>query len=152
MSTGEKRFRTIVVPTDFSPAAEQAVDVARDLALQAGPAHVILVHAHFVPLEIEALAVHGPHTILDDIHSRAADDLERILVSMQDAGVSSEYTALDGSPDEVIVKLARDRNADLIVMGTRGRSGLAHVVLGSVAERVVRTADCPVLTVKPEKD
>ena len=103
-------------------------------------------------LEIEALAVHGPHTILDDIHSHASDDLEKMLVGLQDEGISCEYEARDGSPDQVIVKLARDKKADLIVMGTRGRTGLAHAILGSVAERVIRTAPCPVMTVKQKED
>jgi nucleotide-binding universal stress UspA family protein len=146
--TGERRFRTIVVPMDFSEAAHRALEVATDLSKTAGPAHLILVHAYFVPIEIEALAVHGPHTILDDIHSHASDDLEKMLVGLQDEGISCEYEARDGSPDQVIVKLARDKQADLIVMGTRGRTGLAHAILGSVAERVIRTAPCPVMTVK----
>jgi nucleotide-binding universal stress UspA family protein len=110
---------------------------------------VILVHAYFVPVEIEALAVIGPEKLLEDIRARAADDLEKILVRLQDAGISAEYDAAPGSPEEVVLRLADDKEVDLIVMGTHGRTGLTHVLLGSVAERVVRAASCPVLTVKP---
>ena len=144
-----RHFGKILVPMDFSPAALRAVELAADFARQAGPAQLILVHAYFVPLEVEALAVLGPEKIMEDIRARAAEDLEQILVRLQDTGVSAEYEASAGSPDEVVVRLARDKQVDLIVMGTRGRTGLAHALLGSVAERVIRTAPCPVLTVKP---
>jgi nucleotide-binding universal stress UspA family protein len=147
--TQERRFRKILVPMDFSPGANRALELASDLARQAGPAHLILVHAYFVPVEIEALAVIGPEKLLEDIRARAADDLEKILVRLQDAGISAEYDAAPGSPEEVVLRLADDKEVDLIVMGTHGRTGLTHVLLGSVAERVVRAASCPVLTVKP---
>ncbi len=69
------------------------------------------------------------------------------------SGISAEYVALRGSPDEVIVKFAKDKKADLIVIGTHGHTGLKHLLLGSVAERVVQKSPCPVLTVKtPEAE
>ena len=141
------RLQTIVVPTDFSASAGRALGLARDLARDAGPAHLILTHAVFVPVEIEALGV-DLQTGLSGIEERVADDLERILVELQDAGISAEYLSARGSPERIILEVASSKNADLIVMGTHGRTGLAHVVLGSVAERVVREAPCPVLTVK----
>lgn len=141
------RLRTIVVPTDFSKSAERALGLARDLAQDAGPAHLILTHAVFVPIEIEALGV-DLQAGLSGIEERVVEDLERILVELQDAGISAEYLSVRGSPERIILEVASSKNADLIVMGTHGRTGLAHVVLGSVAERVVREAPCPVLTVK----
>jgi nucleotide-binding universal stress UspA family protein len=140
-------LRTIVVPTDFSKSAERALGLARDLAQDAGPAHLILTHAVFVPIEIEALGV-DLQAGLSGIEERVVEDLERILVELQDAGISAEYLSVRGSPERIILEVASSKNADLIVMGTHGRTGLAHVVLGSVAERVVREAPCPVLTVK----
>ena len=71
-----------------------------------------------------------------------------MLVELQEAGVSAEYVSARGSPERIVVDTARDKEADLIVMGTHGRTGLAHIALGSVAERVVRDAHCPVLTVR----
>ena len=73
-------------------------------------------------------------------------------MGLQDEGISAEFAVHGGTPELVIVDMAAEKEADLIVMGTHGRTGLAHVLLGSVAERVLRTAPCPVITVKaPEK-
>ncbi len=90
--------------------------------------------------------------LLDLLSSGAGKALERILADLQDAGISSEFVVTRGYPEAVIVELARDKSADVIVMGTRGRTGLAHVVLGSIAERVLREAPCPVVTVKGQRD
>lgn len=143
------RLRTILVPMDFSPAAQRALEVARELGKSAGPAHLILVHAYFAPLEMQALGIDGPNKVLAAIEAKASDDLEKLLTGLQDAGISAEYAVLQGAPDHVISKLARDKHVDMIVMGTRGRGGVAHALLGSVAERVLRTAPCAVMTVKP---
>lgn len=146
------RFKTIVVPTDFSASADQALAFARELSQAAGPAQLILVHAYFVPVEMEALALQLHEPILEQISAQASEDLERVLVQLQDAGVSAEFYVERGSPERVIRELAAEKGASLIVMGTHGRTGLRHVVLGSVAERVVRTALCPVITVKATDD
>lgn len=142
------RLHTIVVPTDFSDPAERALALARELAQKAGPAHLILTHAVFVPVEVEALGLDTAQLARTGIEERVARDLEQMLTELQDAGISAEYVSSWGSPERIIVEIARAKGADLIVMGTHGRTGLAHVVLGSVAERVVREAPCPVLTVK----
>lgn len=141
------RFRTILVPTDFSEPANRALALARAFARQAGPAHLILVYAYFLPAEVEALAADAGTLILETMSSRAREDLERILVDLQEEGISAEFITQHGSPERVVVKTAEDRKADLIVMGTHGRTGFSHAVLGSVAERVVRGAGCPVITV-----
>jgi nucleotide-binding universal stress UspA family protein len=143
-------LRTIVVPIDFSECSRRALDLARFLSKEAGPAHLILIHAYFVPVELEALAEEAHEPILDIVSQRATEDLERILVELQDEGISAEFAAHRGSPERTIVDVAARKGADLIVMGTHGRTGLAHVLLGSVAERVVRAAHCPVISVKPE--
>ena len=142
------RLRTILVPMDFSPEAHEALEVARGLANSAGPAHLILLHAYFLPVAMEAVATEQNLPLLDLLSSEASKELEQILEGMQDAGASSEFLLSRGYPEHVILELARDKKADLIVMGTRGRTGLAHVALGSIAERVVRGAPCPVVTVK----
>ena len=141
------RLRTILVPMDFSTTAERAHQTARDLALQAGPAHVILAHATYVPPELEAIA---PSVALTHVENESSRSLERQLIELQDAGISSEFTSMRARPERMILELARAKEVDLIVMGTHGFSGLAHVALGSIAERVVRQAPCPVLTVKEE--
>jgi nucleotide-binding universal stress UspA family protein len=144
-------FRTIVVPMDFSAGAKQALELARSFAEKSAPLHLVLVHAYYVPVELEQyLSEHGD-TTFDRISKDVTKDLEAILVQLQDAGVSAEYVARAGSPEHVVLEVARDKKADLIAMGTHGRRGLSHLFLGSVAERVVRTAEVPVLTVREKK-
>jgi nucleotide-binding universal stress UspA family protein len=148
---GGLRLRTIVVPMDFSPASQRALELAKDLAKNAGPAHLILVHAYYVPIELEQFLIQQGNPVLDRLSETVTKDLEKILTGLQDAGISSEYVANRGAPERLIVELAKQKHADLIVMGTHGRRGLAHMLLGSVAERVVRTAECAVLTVREKK-
>lgn len=142
------RFETIVVPTDFSPAAEKALELAAQLARQAGPAKLLLVNAYAVPLELEALAIYGAKQVYEELAAESDKQLKEILERLRKEGVSAESMGNHGRPEDVIVELARERKADLIVMGTHGRTGLPHVLLGSVAERVIRNAPCPVITVK----
>jgi nucleotide-binding universal stress UspA family protein len=148
--TEPKRLRTILVPIDFSDCSRRALDLARSLAKQAKPAHLILIHASFVPEELATLAGRADPTVSDLVSHQATQDLEQILVELQDAGISAEFSSHSGTPDRVIADVATDKNVDLIVLGTHGRTGLAHVLLGSVAERVVRTAPCPVVTVRAQ--
>jgi nucleotide-binding universal stress UspA family protein len=142
-------FETILVPIDFSKASHSALALARDLARDAGPAKLVLVHACFVPVEIEALVGSAAWSAVDDVNARAEGDLGDLVRELGRDGVEAEAIARRGSPDRVVLELAAERSADLIVMGTHGRTGLAHAFLGSVAERVAREADCPVLTTKP---
>jgi nucleotide-binding universal stress UspA family protein len=146
--TEPQRFQTIVVPMDFSPPAERALALARQLAQAAGPAQLLLVNAYAVPLELEALAAYGSKQVFDELAGETDKQLQALIARLQEADVSAESMGSPGRPDDVIVGLARKRKADLIVMGTHGRTGLPHVLLGSVAERVIRSAPCPVITVK----
>ncbi len=148
---GALRLRTILVPMDFSPASHRALDIATELAKSAGPAHLILAHAYYVPIELEQFLIQQGDPVLERLSESVTKDLEKILTSLQDAGISSEYLASRGTPERLIVDLAKQKHADLIVMGTHGRRGLSHLLLGSVAERVVRTAECSVMTVQEKK-
>jgi nucleotide-binding universal stress UspA family protein len=154
-SRGGIRPGVVLVPTDFSQTARHALEVAQQVATSMGPARLVLAHAYYVPVEIEVLIATergGDGGLLDRMSDAAAEELERILENLQEAGVSVEYAARHGSPEQVIEELAKEFNADLIVMGTHGRSGLRRALMGSVAEHVVRTAECPVLTVRPTKE
>jgi nucleotide-binding universal stress UspA family protein len=148
---GALRLRTILVPIDFSAAAHSALELAKELAKTAGPAHIILVHAYYVPIELEQYLIQKGDPVMERLSASVTKDLEKILADLQKAGISSEYIAQNAAPERLIVELAKSKHADLIAMGTHGRRGLTHLLLGSVAERVVRTADCPVLTVR-ERD
>lgn len=148
---GRLQLRTILVPMDFSPASHRALEFAKELARSAGPAHLVLVHAYYVPVELEQFLIQQGDPVLERLSESVTKDLEKILTGLQDAGISSEYLANRGAPERMIVELAKQKHADLIVMGTHGRRGLSHLLLGSVAERVVRTAECPVMTVQEKK-
>jgi nucleotide-binding universal stress UspA family protein len=144
-------LRTIVVPMDFSPSAQQALELAKSLAKNAGKSHLVLVHAYYVPVELEQYLVSHSDPFFERVSKGVTKDLEAILIGLQDAGFSAEYVARPGIPESVILEVAKEKKADLIAMGTHGRRGLKHMLLGSVAEQVVRHAESPVLTVREKK-
>lgn len=142
------RFRSILVPTDFSEHAEAALDRAIALA-SASQGVVHLLHAYEIPLgTIPPYGVAIPESVLLGVRDAAARRLEQAGARAEAAGVRCEQHLMQSSPASAISESARTLGADLVVMGTRGNTGLKHVLLGSVAERTVRTAPCPVLTLK----
>jgi len=147
----QRAYRRILVPIDFSDSSRHALSYALDFASKLGPARLLLVHAYYVPPEIEAFAPDRVPGYLGQLSEQAAKDLEKLLTELQDAQVTAEYLAEPGAPDHVITKLAREHDIDLIVLSTHGRSGFSRLALGSVAERVVQTAPCPVITLKGPK-
>lgn len=146
------RFRSILVPTDFSEHAEAALDRAVALARTSqGVLH--LLHAYEMPLgTIPPYGVAIPESVLMGVRDAAARRLEQAGARAEAAGVRCERHLMQSSPSSAIAESARTLGVDLVVMGTRGNTGLKHVLLGSVAERAVRTAPCPVLTLKAGAD
>ena len=141
-------IRHILVPTDFSPDAEVAVQQAVELA-KAFKARVTLLHAYHVPLPVlPAESYSIPADLIDSVRDAAKSRLAELEGQVSQSGleVGSELSA--EPPSLAIVDAAERLGVDLIVMGTRGLTGLKHVVLGSIAERTLRHAPCPVLTVK----
>ena len=144
-----KPFERVLVPVDFAPHSAEAVRVACDVASHYS-ASITLVHVH-EPVDYalpEGYVLYTPDQL-----SRITAELESRLSATQrdveDLGVTRvDRRLLQGAAAVEIVELARSAAFDLIVMGTHGRTGLKHVLMGSVAERVLRTAPCPVLTVK----
>ena len=135
----------ILVPIDFSQDSEHAVDSAVGLAQQF-QARLTLLHAIYIPEAAEVnLAAY-----MDKIRSEADQSIDARLQRVHDAGITAEAVTAVGAPSQTIVDTARDQHADLIVMGTHGRTGLRHMLIGSVAERVVRLAPCPVMVVPRE--
>jgi nucleotide-binding universal stress UspA family protein len=127
-------FRHILVPTDFSETSDAALDYGLELAARFN-AQLHLLHV------IDAPAV-LPAGLFDDVKAKLA----RRAARGQRCAVTTEV--ITGTSARTIVCYARARSMDLIVMGTHGRSGMAHLLMGSVAEKVVRDAPCPVLTVR----
>ena len=138
-------FRIVVHGKVNEPACQEVVKQVKKIGMDA---FYVLADLG-IRDEVERLAKEAHEPILEVVSQHATGDLERMLLELQDEGLSAEFAAHRGSPERAIVAAAAEKGADLIVMGTHGRTGLAHVLLGSVAERVVRTAPCPVITVKP---
>ena len=133
--------RLILCPTDFSPPATAAFKLACELARD-HQARVTLLHVPHPLQSYDQLAESRRPGFRDELRA----ELNRLRPP--DSGVAVTYLILEGDPAEVIVDVAREHGCDLIVMGTHGRGGLGRLVLGSVAEQVIRHAPCPVLTVK----
>ena len=142
-------MQRILVATDFSPHSEVALQYAAELA-KAFDAEVLICHVVeggniLSDLPPGGEAYFPPNLVRIQIE-RAEKECRRLL---ETSGIArGEAVVGAGNPFYEIVRLARERDADLIIVGTHGRGAVAHVLLGSVAERVVRKAPCPVLTVR----
>ena len=139
----------ILVPTDFSTHASQAlhfaVDMARRYEASIDLIHVFETFTYILPDGYVFMGAENFDLLMDQFRKQ----LETARQSALELGAKVvETTLLQGSPSQEIVRCAKDRNSDLIIMGTHGRQGINHFLIGSVAERVVRTAPCPVLTVR----
>ena len=141
-------FRKILVPVDFSDHASRALDTAIELAKQAdGRLH--LVHSYpIAPVMLAPYEISMPLDLERSVREAANKQLADLAERVRKAGVPVETSTSAESPSEAIVHCAEKIGADLIVMGTRGLTGLKHVLLGSTAERTLRLAPCPVLTLK----
>jgi universal stress protein A len=136
------RIATILHPTDFSPRSEHAFHLACSLARDHG-GRVIVLHVAEPPV----VGYGGAMTPPPEGDWNALDEKLR-EIQATDATVPVEHRLEEGDPITEILRTAQESKCDLIVMGTHGRTGLAHLLMGSVAEQVVRKATCPVLVVK----
>lgn len=146
-------FKRILVPVDFSPHSTFAVRLGADLARRHSGA-ITLLHV-FDPL---------PYALPGDVDALLPDQRQRLDSQTQKSLAAAQRRAetagaprvqrqlLEGNPAEEIVRFASEGQFDLIVMGTHGRRGLQHALLGSIAERVVRLAPCPVLTARAPEE
>jgi nucleotide-binding universal stress UspA family protein len=145
------QFRRILHASDFSPASRPAFRRALDLA-RANRAGLTLVHVYstYIPMMGEGYVGGGQvyDKMIADIRTDAQRRLGRLVAEARKKGVRAKGLALGGIPHDRIVRAARSTRADLIVLGTHGRTGLGRLFLGSVAARVVTLAPCPVLTVR----
>jgi nucleotide-binding universal stress UspA family protein len=143
-------IKSILVPTDFSPASDIAFRYAVDMAVREGSS-IHLLHAiddaSFATAYPDGFYVELPG-VRETLIADATTQLRSMSAVCAAAGVSATLQTAVGRPARVIADVARSQASDLIVMGTHGRSGFAHMMLGSVAERVVRMAPCAVLTVR----
>lgn len=144
--------QTILVPVDFSEDSLRAVDHAVDLVARLDGKLILLYVVEPVYYATPAdMYATSPNLalLLDEQRKVGKEQLARLEESLRKKAKGGVRTLLKtGSPAQVIVDTAKQQRATMIVMATHGRTGLAHVLLGSVAERVVRLAECPVLTVR----
>jgi nucleotide-binding universal stress UspA family protein len=148
-------IRKILVPIDFSEGSEPAIALAATLA-RTFKASIELVHVWqppaLIPLPVAVVpsgAVAMPINMEELARSTAGAEMKQVADRLRDEGVSDvRYRVGIGLPGRDIVELAELGHFDLIVMGTHGRGGIARALLGSVAEKVVRHAKCPVVTVR----
>ena len=145
-------IKTILVPVDFSAHSDKALEYAIGLAKRFG-SKLHVLHAYHVPVPIatpDQIAI--PRDFFTSIREAAAKRLKACGDKVVAEGLKGETHLTEMLPVTAINETAQRVGADLIVMGTRGLTGLKHVLLGSVAERVIRTAPCPVLALKAHDD
>ena len=141
--------KNILVPTDLSAGAEEALDYACELARQFG-ATVHLLNVISIPaLGVPELGVAMASTVIDSIIKDNEEALHALAAKKCLHASIGQILLRTGDARDVINNAAKELHADLIVMGTHGRRGVSRALLGSVTETVVRTAPCPVLTVRP---
>ena len=141
--------KRILVPTDFSAQAEAALNYGKMLAETCG-ASLLVLHVIEDPLPGFKMpdGVCPIKAIKKQLESESAEQLEKLLTSEERQKFRAELTAEWGIPYAKVLEFASTRQADLIVMGTHGRGAIERLVMGNVAERVVRLAPCPVLTIR----
>lgn len=144
------RIRKVLVPVDFSPNSRKAVVYANAFARQFGASlaflHVVQVnyaYGEFGAIDFTALE--------REMRSGAQKELDGLLEEARAAGIPAEALIREGSPAKVIADVARELASDLLVISTHGYTGLKHVLMGSIAEHVVRYAPCPVLVVRQQE-
>ena len=143
-----RRIEKILVPVDFSEHSARALEMAIDLAKAFG-AEIHLLHCYQVqPLSISPYGIALPEGFDRDVRQAAESRTDEWRAKVTLEGIEVEVSLSSRFPSLEISETASGVGADLIVMGTRGLSGIRHVLLGSVAERTLRLAPCPVLTVK----
>ena len=144
-----KSFDTFLFANDFSENSEYAFDYALTLAKKFD-AKLIIIHVINEPVDLRGFYV--PHISFENLEKEIAESAEKMMEKFCRTR-AKEYARLEtlvisGIPNEEIIKKAEETSAGLIVLGTHGRKGLDHILFGSTAERVLRSAPCPVLSVR----
>ena len=141
-------IQCILVPLDFSEHAAAVLDWAAHLA-EEHRSRIVLFHAYHLPVEFQQLeGAYLPPDFWANVKAEAEETLGRFAAEIRARGLEVDSVVAEGYAATAIVDEVEKQNADLVVIGTHGLSGLKHLLLGSIAERVVQKAPCPVLTVK----
>jgi nucleotide-binding universal stress UspA family protein len=146
------KIQKIVCPVDFSNCAQQALKYAIELAQQFD-AEICIVHAYedpaayVTPMPMSGYVGPGAELLLE-LRKQLEQRLAQTKSEVEQLGVRVRSELLEGAPYRVVLDWAKEYGADLIVVGTHGHTGFTHALLGSVTERIVRMAHCPVLTIR----
>ena len=149
----QKKIDLILVPTDFSGLSCEAFSWATLLAQQFN-AKILIVHVISERDAVDMTSRPGNpwENVLEREDKAMIENFQSCLISDFRQEVEKQTLVEVGSADEKIISAAQENNADVIVMATHGRTGLSHALMGSVAEKVLRQAPCPVFTVRPTGD
>jgi nucleotide-binding universal stress UspA family protein len=139
-------FKHILVPTDFSTTGQSAVEMAVMLAKQFG-ATLTLLHVTEIPTYAYSGVYAAPRHLLNPVLEAAELELAQALAQVRTQLPDASSILRPGYPADEIVAAVLETKSDLLVIGTHGRRGVSHLLLGSVAEKIVRTSPVPVLTV-----
>ena len=141
-------IQLILVPIDFSDQADAVIEWATHLA-EEHSSKILLLHVYHLPVEFQQLeGAYLPPDFWSNVKKEAEQQLTTHTQQIRKHDVEVTPLVREGYPATIIVEEAESQGADLIVIGTHGHTGLKHLLLGSVAERVVQKSPCPVLTVK----
>jgi nucleotide-binding universal stress UspA family protein len=141
------KAKKILFPTDFSHTGDAALEMATALARDSGST-LLIVHVEEPPV------AYGGGELYYGVPNPATDDLRKMLYEVKplDPAVPCEHHLIAGDPASSIVRFAEEQQVEMIVLGTHGRTGLSRLLMGSVAEVIVRKAKCPVLTFKQPRE
>jgi len=147
------RLKTILFPTDFSETSQEAARYAISFAREFKAKVFVL---HVVNEKIFTEGLNMPRVVsIEELEREMTEEARKRLKTLVPAeeaeGLDWETVIRQGEPFIEIIRFAKDQDVDLIVIGTHGRSGFEHIIFGSTAEKVVRKAPCPVLSVRPEQ-
>ena len=139
-------WKTLLVPTDFSEHSKRGLSLARDVARACGARLVVLhVVVDALPALLPDVAGFRYDEIAESLADRARESLPEFFPEAERAGLEVEFRIEFGVPHVEIARVAEECGADLVVIATHGRTGAMHLLIGSVAEKVLRHSSCPVL-------
>jgi nucleotide-binding universal stress UspA family protein len=142
------QVKRILVPIDFSEHADSVIEWAAHLA-EEHSSEIVLLHVYHLPVEFQQVeGAYLPADFWTSVKDEAKRSLAEYGEKLRSRGLSVREVVREGYPATMIEDEVEQQQIDLIVIGSRGRTGLKHMLLGSIAERVVQKASCPVLTVK----
>jgi nucleotide-binding universal stress UspA family protein len=141
-----KNFHRILVATDLTPGSKEVIDEAIEMA-KGDSSELLIAYAYSPPEIVEAVGKKDYEKWDTNVRSAAEGKLQSLVNDARKEGVNATPVVLTGVPYEAISQAAKDKKADLLILGAHARKGVPRFFLGSVASRVIPTAPCPVLTV-----